>query len=201
MGTLCTLSLDERQIKLLLESLLSDFLWQRRNMKIAIKPVMLIIFGALLAGCAGMRSDLVLDTAGPTPAPTAQSTSGRGTLIVYSACKVNADFNSRDPNRREYSDYRILDRDRKLLEFIHNVTDDIIEGPVSVKLPVGKYFVVARSNGYGIVTIPVIIASRQNTILHLDGFDAWPDESEFNQTNAVCLPDGEIVGWKVTSKL
>ena len=162
---------------------------------------MLVIFVTLLAGCTGLRSDLVLDTAGPMPSPSAQVTSAPGTLIVYSAGKVNADFNSRDPNRREYSDYRILDRDKKLLKYVHNVTDDILEGPVSVKLPAGKYFVLSRSNGYGIVTIPVIIASRQNTILHLDGFDAWPDTSEFNQTNAVRLPDGEIVGWKAAFDL
>jgi hypothetical protein len=85
---------------------------------------------------------------------------------------VNADFNSRDPNRREYSDCRILDRIRKLLKWVHNVTDDFQEGPVFVKLVAGKYFVVARSNGYGIVTIPAIIASGQNTILHLDGYHA-----------------------------
>lgn len=93
---------------------------------------MLIVVGALLAGCAGMRSDLVLDTVGPRGAPSMQSNSGPGTIIVYSAGKVNADFNSRDPNRRECSDYRILDRDRKLLKYVHNVTDDILEGAVSL---------------------------------------------------------------------
>jgi hypothetical protein len=165
-------------------------------MKTIFKSVTLIAAGALLAGCSGMNSGLVLDTAGPMPAQIAPAGSGSGALIVYSAGKVNADFNSRDPNRQEYSGYKILNSDKKLVEHVHNVTDDIFEAPVSVELPPGKYFVVARSNGYGVVTVPVIIASGQHTLLHLDGKDAWPDESLFNQSNAVRLPDGEIVGWK-----
>ena len=160
------------------------------------KSVILIAAGALLAGCAGMRSDLVLDTAGPMPGQAAPAASGPGFLIVFSAGKVNADFNSLDPNRREYSDYKILDSDSKLVKRVHNVTEDIAQGPVLVELPPGKYFVVTRSNGYGVVTVPVMIAPAQQTVLHLDGRNAWPNESSFNQNNAVRLPDGEIVGWK-----
>jgi hypothetical protein len=163
-------------------------------MKIVFYMAMTIIGGALLMGCAGMRNDLVLDTAGPMPGQVARVGSGPGTLLVYSAGKVNADFNSRDPNRREYSDYKILNSDKKLVEHIHNVTDDMFEGPVSVALPPGKYFVAARSNGYGVVTVPVMIKTGLQTILHLDG--GWPNESAFNQNNAVRLPDGEVVGWK-----
>ncbi len=160
----------------------------------------IIVAGAtLLVGCAGMRNDLVLDTAGPAPGQTMAANSGPGTLTVYSANKVNADFNNPDPNYREHSDYKILNSDGKLTRRVHNVTSDISEGPVTVELPAGKYFVVVRSNGYGTVTVPVIILPGENTVLHLDGFDTWPDESQFNQTNAVRLPDGEVVGWKSTS--
>jgi hypothetical protein len=49
------------------------------------------------------------------------------------------------------------------------------------------------------VTVPIIIVAQQNTILHLEGGGSWPDESAFNQTNAVRLPDGIIVGWKAAS--
>jgi hypothetical protein len=168
-------------------------------MKTVFYAAMIIIGGALLMGCAGMKNDLVLDTAGPMPGQVAPVGSGPGNLIVYSAGKVNADFNSRDPNRREYSDYKILDSNKKLMRHVHNVTEDIFQGAVSVELPPGKYYVVARSNGYGVVTVPVIIASAQQTILHLDGENAWPNESSFNQNNAVRLPDGEVVGWKYAS--
>lgn len=166
-------------------------------MRITFKSGIFIMACALLAGCSGMRSDLVLDTAGPMPGQGASVGSGSGTLIVYSAGKVNADFNSRDPDSHEFSDYRILNSDKKLLEHVHNVANELSQGPVSVNLPPGKYFVVARSNGYGVVTVPVIIASGQQTLLHLDG--QWPNESSFDQNNAVRLPDGEIVGWKSAS--
>jgi|HubBroStandDraft_1064217.scaffolds.fasta_scaffold445118_1 hypothetical protein len=173
---------------------------KRRTIKL-ISTLYVITASALLPGCAGMGSGLVLETIGPAPGQSVEASSGPGTLVVYSAYKVNADFNSRNPNVPEYSDYRILNADGKVLKWIHNVADDYLQGPVSVELPAGKYSIVARSNGYGYVTIPVMIETRQNTILHLDGNDSWSDESAFNQTNAVRLPDGQIVGWKVTSNL
>ena len=52
----------------------------------------------------------------------------------------------------------------------------------------------------GYVTIPVIIAARENTLLHLEGGGSWPDESAFNQTNAVRLPDGQVVGWRTAAE-
>jgi hypothetical protein len=143
-----------------------------------------------------MRNDLVLDTAGPMPGQTAQTASGSGVLIVYSAGKVNADFNTSDPSRQEYSDYKILDADKKLVKRVHNATENVLEAPVSVELPPGKYFVVARSNGYGIVTVPVVLETGLQTILHLDGASSG---STVDQNSAVRLPDGEVVGWKVAS--
>jgi hypothetical protein len=159
--------------------------------------LILVLAGILFAGCASFNSGLVLNTAGPEPGQTASTNSGPGTLTVFSAYKVNADFNSIDPNRREYSDYRILDSDRKVVKWVHNVANNMLEGPVAIRLPAGKYFVVTRSNGYGIVTIPVIIAAHQDTILHLNGTD---DDSAPNEANAVRLPDGEIVGWSAVNQ-
>jgi hypothetical protein len=51
------------------------------------------------------------------------------------------------------------------------------------------------------VSIPVMIVAQQNTILHLEGGGFWPNESAFNQTNAVRLPDGQIIGWKAAANL
>jgi hypothetical protein len=174
----------------------SVFLWQIRCMKTRFKQIISIVVGTLLAGCAGMQSGRVLDTAGPAPGASAQSNSGSGTLIVYSAYQVNADFNSRDLNRREYSNYKILDRDKQLVTLVHNVTNDILQNAVPVELPPGKYFVVARSNSYGIVTVPVIIAAGRETVLHLDGRDNWPEGTAPDAADGVSLPDGEMVGWR-----
>jgi len=156
----------------------------------------LIMAGALLSGCATGQNEVVLDTVGPPLSQRAATSSTKGMLVVYSAYEVNADFNSRDPDRPEYSDYRIFTLDGKLLQRVHNNSGTILQDPVSVELPPGKYHVIARANGYGYVTVPVIIAARQNTILHLEGGGSWPDESAFDQTNAVRLPDGQIVGWR-----
>jgi len=129
------------------------------------------------------------------------SVSTNGTLLVYSAFRRNADFNSRDPNRPEYSDYEIFSPDGQLQQRVHNNTGTILQDAASVTLPAGKYQIKARANGYGFVTVPVIIAEQQNTILHLEGGGFWPDESAFNQTNAVRLPDGLIIGWKAVPNL
>jgi hypothetical protein len=157
--------------------------------------------GVLLAGCATGKSGITLDTVGPVSAQSVAISSTNGTLKVYSAYEVNADFNSRDPYRPEYSDYRIFTTDGKLLQKVRNNSGTILQDPVSVELQPGKYRVVARANGYGYVTVPVIIAAQENTVLHLEGGDSWPDETTFNQTNAVRLPDGQIVGLRTAPNL
>ncbi len=154
----------------------------------------IIAVGVLLAGCATGKSEITLDTVGPVPGQPAAITSNNGTLVVYSAYAVNADFNSRDPYRPEYSDYRIFTTAGKLLQRVYNNSGTILQDPVSVELLPGEYHVFAHANGYGYVTVPVIIEARQNTVLHLEGGGSWPDELMFNQTNAVRLPDGQIVG-------
>jgi len=153
--------------------------------------------GVLLAGCAS--GGLALDTVGPIPAQTAAPNTAAGTLMVYSAYEVDADFNDRDPYRPEYSDYKIYTAAGKLLERVHNDSGTIVQNPASVALPTGKYRVVTRVNGYGNVTVPILIKANQTTVLHLEGGSAWPDKSVFNQTNAVRLPDGRIVGWRASS--
>ena len=170
----------------------------------ALFNLIVISAGTLLTGCATSNGNkLSLDTVGP-PMPQLRpmsSTSANGTLLVYSAFRRNADFNARDPNGQEYSDYEIDTTDGKLLQRVHNNSGTMLQDAVAVTLPVGKYQVKARANGYGVVTIPVMIAAQQRTVLHLEGGGFWPDESVFNQTNAVRLPDGLIIGWKAAPNL
>jgi hypothetical protein len=165
--------------------------------------LMVIMAGALLSGCATGQNATVLATVGPPlPQPAAAgSTLANGTLVVYCAFKRNADFNAPDPNRPEYSDYKIFTTDGKLLKRVHNNSGTVLEDAASVELSPGKYNVVARVNGQGYVTVPVMIASGQNTILHLEGADSRPDESRFNQANVVRLPDGRIIGWETATNL
>jgi len=152
--------------------------------------------GLLLSGCATSKNGTVLDRVGPAPASPPFSADAPGTLLVYSAYEVNADFNSRDPHRPHYSNYRILSTDGNLLQRVHNNSGTLLQRPTEVNLPPGTYSIVARANGYGTVTVPVLIAPGQETILHLEGGAKWPNPKAFNPANDVRLPDGDIVGWK-----
>ena len=139
---------------------------------------------------------MVLDPVGPAPVQSLAGNSTKGALLVYSAYEVNADFNARDPRRPEYSDYRIYTADGNLQSRVHNGSGTILQRPQRVELPAGTYRVAAQANGYGLVTVPVVIEAGRDTVLHLEGGASWPAHSGFNRTNAVRLPDGEIVGWK-----
>jgi hypothetical protein len=165
-------------------------------MKITLKVGLMTAAGALMMGCAGMTGGLTLDTVGPDPGQAAVANSGNGTLAVFSAYKVNADFNATDPNAREHSDYQILDMNGNSLQWIRNAAGGVTMQPVQVDLPAGKYQIKARSNGYGTVTIPVVIVAGEKTVLHLDDTANWPGKPAASQSDAVRLPDGEIVGWK-----
>ncbi|HUA39911.1 MAG TPA: hypothetical protein VMA35_16065 [Candidatus Sulfopaludibacter sp.] len=164
-------------------------------MKVIAAPL-IAAFVIFLAGCATGSCGLALDTVGPMPAQTAMVNPTNGTLVVYSAFAMNADFNSRDPYRPEYSDYKIFTTNGELLRQVHNDSGTVLQDPATVELPTGGYRVVARANGYGRLMIPIIIEAKRTTVLHLEGGGAWPDKSVFNQTNAVRLPDGRIVGWR-----
>lgn len=152
----------------------------------------------LLAGCCTCgQAHLTLPTVGPGPHQIAAASLTNGTLVVYSAFEVGAAFNSRDSLDQEYSNYKILTPDGKLLRRVHNNSDDMLQQPVSVKLPGGKYLVVAHANGYGVVTVPVLVVAGKRTSLHLEG--GLPEGQVNQQTNMVCLPDGRMIGYKASA--
>lgn len=158
---------------------------------------MLILAMAVWSGCATGNNEFALDPVGPSQGQPSVAKATNGTLLVYSAFKRNADFGSRDPNSPEYSDYKIFTADGKLLKKVHNNSGTILQQAVPVGLSPGKYHVMAHANGYArYVVIPIVILAGETTILHLEGGGFWPDESVFNQTNAVRLPDGLVIGWK-----
>ncbi len=152
---------------------------------------------AFLTGCASHRPGLALDPVGPTPFASSD-TGSTGMLMVYSAFEQGAEFNS-PYYRRQYSDYRILSADGKLLQPVHNDSGTLMESPKRVQLPVGIYRVVARANSYGEVIVPVAICANQVTTVHLEGSPAWPNGGEIAKSKPVRLPHGEIVGWRAST--
>jgi hypothetical protein len=150
-----------------------------------------------LAGCASNGPGLVLAPVGP---PVSHSTAGSASaLVVFSAYDQGAHFNDL-PYRRVHSDYRILTTDGKLLQNVHNDNGRSAGGPKEVLLPAGQYQVVARANGYGAVTVPVIIGTNQTTTVRLEGGYPRGSTAPSDQANPVRLPDGEIVGWRADAR-
>lgn len=152
----------------------------------------------LLAGCGGARTALVLEPVGPVPSLAKTESSSDGVLMVYSACEAGPNFGRRDPYRPVCSDYKILSSTGTLLRAVHNDSGTILQQPAAVSLPAGRYRVVARANGFGTVTVPVIIEAGRSTIVHLEG-DSWPRTGPKDSTNLVHLPDGEAIGWRAGS--
>jgi hypothetical protein len=152
----------------------------------------------LYAGCASEQNPVALDAVGPAqlskPDP---ATADQGTLVVYSAANPQPDFGARDPYRQVFSNYEIYSTDGRLLKKIHNNDDTMLQRPVGVGLPAGKYTVQARANGYGLVSVPVMIQAGQNTVVHLEGGSNYGNHTA-SDTNMVRLPDGQIVGWRAS---
>jgi hypothetical protein len=157
-----------------------------------------LVAAALLGGCVSQQHRLVLDPIGP-PIPQSAGPSSAGTLMVFSAFDPHAHFNDL-PYLRHYTDYKITSEDGKFVQTVHNDSGTILEEPKRVELPAGAYAVVARANGYGVVTVPVIIRANQVTTVHLEGSPSWQNRSEISRSNPVRLPDGEIAGWRADTQ-
>jgi hypothetical protein len=160
-------------------------------------PGCLLVAATLAAGCVSQPRALVLDTVGP-PDLRSAGVGSNGTLVVYSAFDSLADFNAL-PYSRRYSDYKITRVDSELLQTVHNTDGTLLQEPKRVLLPAGDYCVLARANGFGMVTVPVVIRADQVTAVHLEGSPAWQNRSPISQSNPVRLPDGEIVGWRANT--
>jgi len=149
----------------------------------------------LTAGCFSTpQRGLVLDPIGPPPVH-ASGPGLQGSLVVFSAFDPAPDPTG-DPYRHPYSNYRIYSKDGKIVQRVHNDNHALFDAPKEVPLPVDSYRVVAHANGYGIVTVPVVIRPGQRTTVHLEGSPAWADKAAFADSNPVCLPHGEIAGWR-----
>jgi hypothetical protein len=147
----------------------------------------------LFAGCASTRNSLVLAPVGPAPAITAGSALA-GTLVVFSAFERNAPLPPSPDYRKRYSNYSILGADGRLIQQVSNDTGAAVGMPVEVKLAPGAYRVVAPANGYGVVTVPVVIAANRTTTVHLEG--GTIRSVDLAGAAAVRLPDGQVVGWR-----
>jgi hypothetical protein len=114
---------------------------------------------------------------------------------------LSCNFYGRGIDRPEFRTIKFLTAKGKPLQRVHNNSGTILKEPVSVELPPGKYQDIARANGYRSVIVPIMIETQQGTVLHLEGGGFWSGESLFSQTNALHLPDGQIIQWKAADNL
>ena len=143
----------------------------RLGMKTTLRnTVLLVATAALAAGCASHPANVVLAPVGPERPPSAPALTAdqQGTLVVYSAFDDNPDFNRRDFYQRAYTDYVIRTDTGHLLRRVQNDSGTIVLEPAAVNLPAGRYLVQADANGLGEVTVPVVIAPKQLTSVHLE---------------------------------
>jgi len=123
---------------------------------------------ALAAGCASHAAKVALSPMGPDRPASVPVVDHAGTLVVYSAFDDNPDFNRRDFYQRAYTDYVIRTDTGHLLRRVQNDSGTIVLEPAAVNLPAGRYLVQADANGLGEVTVPVVIAPKQLTSVHLE---------------------------------
>jgi hypothetical protein len=152
---------------------------------------------ALASGCTSRPDQLVLDPVGPSQPPTPAPANPTGSLIVYSGFDPFLRGIS-DLKRQRLSDYRIFSPDGKLIAKVKNSSDTLWDGPTEVPLPAGNYRVEALANGYGTVSVPVVIAVGRTTTLHLEAGAEWPRGARPTESASVRLPDGRVVGWQAS---
>jgi hypothetical protein len=144
-------------------------------------------------GCAHTQG-IVLQQVGPAPITQYKKANAdsakQGSLVVYSAWqKTGTD----DPEHDHHSSYDILKGDA-VLRHVRNYFNPMLEEPIKVPLPAGNYQVRARAQGYGYVSVPVVIEAGRVTKVCLDG-TGGAELAQAPISEQVRLPDGRIVGW------
>ena len=172
--------------------------WQPCSVMKAYYTVVLLTAATLWSGCAFGPRGMVLEPVGPSPASVAEGP-GEGALVVYTAYEVNFVSAGDYEHRHHYTNYKIFTADGKLLRTVKNDVGAEFRQAAHVSLSAGTYRVVANANGYGTVTVPVVIGANRLTVVHLEGGASWPDMAADSRASAVRLPDGEIVGWRAAT--
>lgn len=171
--------------------------------------VTVILTVVVLAGCAGNQGRPTVGIVGPAPICQSGRPALNGSITVFSAREPVANpvipGSSDSPGGGDsgftwkFSSYKILSPSSRVVKFVNNNDGQAVVSPTKVELPAGKYLVKAETQKYGEVTVPVVIAEGRNTVLNLDNSDYWPRE-RLNVTNAVCFPDGTMIGWRVNEQ-
>jgi hypothetical protein len=169
------------------------------GMKSNLTGAVALAFAAFFSGCTSFGSAPVLAPVGPAPVSVA-APADHGTLVVYSAFKTGLPNPNLPDDIRQHSSYELRSETGTWLRAVANEQGFQGEDPAPVELPPGNYRVVARANGYGLVTVPVVIAASRVTTVHLEGGASFASQGASSLGDSVRLPDGGVVGWKATAE-
>ncbi|NBV22623.1 MAG: hypothetical protein EBS05_12000 [Proteobacteria bacterium] len=151
------------------------------------------MIGAVISFCACAGAPVTVAPVGP---PARLGTSrGSGQLIVYSATEEK-EVGKMSPYylRTEY----VINRpDGKLFKWVPNHTGNMDQTTQVVALPAGNYEVVALSESYGRVHVPIVIKGGQTTEVDLEG--RWAKRGHAtSEAPVVRLPNGQVIGWSAS---
>lgn len=141
----------------------------------------------LLAGCSS--TPVKLDPVGPALSSTHVPS---GWLRVFTATKTVPSGDS--TYYYPHTGYRIYTESGKLLEYVPNHIDATGESPTLLQIPAGRYNVLARSEPYNRVIVPIAIQAGKTTEIHLGAH--WQAPANVPTNQFVYFPDGRPVGWK-----
>jgi len=151
-----------------------------------IKQWLAVGLAAALSACASQRGPMVLPTIGPAPVETSAG-KGLGNLVVFTAWVQDRSFD-------RHTDYILISDGGKLDKPIRNQADAFDQRPSVVVLPAGRYQVIAPSENYGRIKVPVLVQEGRTTFVYLDS-SSQPRVAESETNKLVKLPDGSIAGW------
>ena len=144
----------------------------------------------LFSGCATHNSRLVLDPVGPGVEDN--GIVAIGYLQVFTATETISD---RGFFFYPYSGYNIYRPDGAPYQFVPNHRSNFDPVPTVVSLASGEYKIVARGEGTGLITVPVIIVAGEQTDVYLRR-PGMPKAKQAQSDKVVRLPDGRVAGWR-----
>lgn len=143
----------------------------------------------VLTGCS--TTPVVLDPVGPPP-PGATAPLHQGYLKVFTTTEARKDG---EDTYYPHSGYHIYTASGVRWKYVPNRIDVTDESPMVVVIPVGNYKVVARADGYGRITVPIVINGGMLTEVNLETWNRRKT-SVSNEAAVVQLPNGYAVGWR-----
>lgn len=151
------------------------------------------LLGAVwLAGCSAPppATRVVLEPIGPRL--VGPSRGREGFLRVYSA---TTDEQSGQIPYKVHTPYWVYTEGGRKLRSIPNHVGVADQTPMTIRLPPGRYQVLARADGWGLVTAPVVVAAGMLTEVHLT-YAGMEVPAGVAESELVRLPTGRVAGFR-----